>query len=325
MWTDASDIAVAAFAVELKVPTTKVFSTVDNLLPQATTELFSSKGCTLQADLLPWHYKKFIEVRDDRLFDPHSVNNTHIIHRNLCPYEKLLSSTERELIAALHLIQSMAKIWTGKVITLHMDSQNAVDILSNGSSKPRLNKYAELFFKLRLANNIKFNFVWIPRTMNNLTDYLSKHYDFDDFSVTDEFYARVIADFLVSPSFDRFATYENRKVDLFNSPTLCPFTDGVDAFNYDWSMTRLNWIFCPIRLIARTLEYLRISRASALILIPQWRHSYFFPMFMHLSPSCVRQKRVYKADNIFHSGSDKSSFFGPGYRGNVEIWYIDYK
>ncbi len=66
-------------------------------------------------------------------------------------------------------------------------------------------------------------------------------------------------------------------------------------------------------MIHRALVYMRECKASALFLIPQWKHSYFYPVFMNLHASNAKKRIVYSGKKIFRAGTNSSSFFGPDY------------
>ena len=322
-WSDASDVSVATFAVQLRHMDPPYALTVDNfLLDDSNMMPIVAHRAKLQVDTLPWLYRENSSIRDAFDLDPRCVKWHAIAHRNLRGWERTLSSTERELLAILHFLTSLRDKLVDQVVTLHTDSQNAATILESGSNKPRLNMYATTISNMLLDNNIKLNCVWIPRSLNNVADLLSKQYDFDDFSVTTEFFNNVCEDFLVRPTFDRFANTENTLTPLFNSLTYCANTAGVDAFNYDWSLTHLNWIFCPVKLILRSLNYLRLCKASALFLVPQWKFSFFYSVFENLEACHVINRRTYNARGCIRSGSDATSFFGPDFDGNVTIWHL---
>ena len=100
---------------------------------------------------------------------------------------------------------------------------------------------------------------------------------------------------------------------------------GVDAFSYDWSEYGLCWIFVQPKLILRVLNYLKCCRAKALVLVPQWKTSFFYPELIKLkSTQWCKKVLVYSGVNVFVQGSDPTSYFGPSYNGNIEVWCIDY-
>jgi len=123
---------------------------------------------------------------------------------------------------------------------------------------------------------------------------------------------------------DFFASNKNAKCTAFFSQTYCPGTVGVDAFNYDWSVYGLGWIFVSPKMVLRTVSYLKKFKAKGLILVPQWKTSHFYPVLLSLknTKSCLGVM-VYSEAGIVLQGADSGSYFGPGYRGNVEVWNLD--
>ena len=57
---------------------------------------------------------------------------------------------------------------------------------------------------------------------------------------------------------------------------------GVDAFTCVWDPTKLHWIFVQPSMVARAVNYLKLAKARALCLVPQWKFSHFYPWLMDL-------------------------------------------
>jgi len=228
-------------------------------------------------------------------------------------------------LAALHVLISCLPMLRGCNLTFHMDNINAVAICVKGSPKPRLQAYAKLISQICTDNEICLKPVWIPRDLNQVADLISKEVDFHDYSVKKLFFEAVCADVGCVPDVDLFADNVNCKVNFFFSQTVCPGTMGVDAFSYDWSEYGLCWIFVQPKLILRVLNYLKCCRAKALVLVPQWKTSFFYPELIKLkSTQWCKKVLVYSGVNVFVQGSDPTSYFGPCYNGNIEVWCIDY-
>ncbi len=162
--------------------------------------------------------------------------------------------------------------------------------------------------------------------LNRMADFLSKEVDYEDYQVTVEFFQEVCGDVGLAPDVDLFADEKNTKASkIFFSLTYCPGTLGVNAFYYDWSLRGLNWIFVSPRLILRAISHLKLCKAAALILIPQWKTSQFYPYMLKLKNTpAYKAHFVYTGKNIFLQGADVNSYFGPSYSGNVEVWHIDF-
>ena len=80
--------------------------------------------------------------------------------------------------------------------------------------------------KFRLAK-------WIPRSLNEKADYLSKIVDCDDWTVKD-CYFHVVNSYWGPCSVDCFASYKNHKVPRFYSKFFNPDSLGVDSLAFSW-------------------------------------------------------------------------------------------
>jgi hypothetical protein len=209
-------------------------------------------------------------------------------------------------------------------MTLYFDNANAALICTKGSPKPRLQKYAENIADISVAFNIKLNTVWIPRDLNNLADSLSKVVDYEDYSLKTSVFDEICTEFGVRPIVDCFANDKNAKTKLFYSVTYCPNTAGIDCFAYNWKMAGLCWLFPPPRLIGKTLSHMQNCAAEGLLLVPQWRNSYFYPLLMDVNKSVLIRKIIFDGGNIFEKGIDNTSYFGPDFKGHVECYWLKF-
>ena len=233
-------------------------------------------------------------------------------------------SNERELLAAQLVIDNCANLMRGATVTLYMDNMNAVSVLTKGSAKIRLQQYAGHVADVLVRHNVRLKPLWIPRDLNNLADAISCTMDYDDYSVTVDFYRLAQKESGVRTTVDTFANGKNAKESRFYSPTFVTGCIGVDAFNYVWSPTETHWIFPPINLVGRAIQHLKKSGCLGLVLVPQWKASYFYPLLRECMETGIAKKvRVFKGEGIFILGSDPTSYFGPEFCGNVETWLLD--
>ncbi len=167
--------------------------------------------------------------------------------------------------------------------------------------------------------------MWIPRDINCTADKLSKMVDFEDYSVTSNFFhvVRKISPFPLKT--DCFASETTAKLPMYFSITYFEGTAGVDCFQYNWAPFEPCWIFPPPRLIMRAYHHLKLCRACGIILTPQWRNSAFYSLLEKTPPDNLLQKLVYDDTGIFKAGLDASSYFGPDYKGNVVLWVFNFK
>jgi hypothetical protein len=130
--------------------------------------------------------------------------------------------------------------------------------------------------------NIDLTVSWIPRDLNNVADAISVTVDYADYEVAPASFEHICYTLGVRPITDLFANSVNRKCAVFFSATFCPGTAGVDAFNYLWSQLGLCWVFTQSSMIGRVLTAAKTCKAHLLLLVPQWKYSYFYPLLLDL-------------------------------------------
>ena len=167
-----------------------------------------------------------------------------------------------------------------KRVKIFTDNQGAARIVAIGSSKINLQALAMDIFNLCLVNNIVLEAQWIPRSLNEKADLLSRFVDKDDWSINPSVF-RVIDAKWGPHTADRFASHYNAQVPRFNSKFASPGCSSVDALSQDWRDEN-NWICPPVSAIVLSV------RASCsgydTLIVPQWPSAYFWP-FLHDSSS----------------------------------------
>ena len=91
---------------------------------------------------------------------------------------------------------------------------NIPSIIRNGSMKPNLHKLALSISRLELQNTIDLHVDWVPRSLNEHADAISRFIDCDDWGVSLHFFTYV--DGIWGPhSVDRFANSHNFELTRF--------------------------------------------------------------------------------------------------------------
>ena len=328
IWSDASEVAVGGFVAQLMdLKCNTNIWTADNWLLCADHSMPIIRGCAkLQADLWPWSYRKDPPVvRDITDLNPMYLKKAMLCHRNLSLAEKAMDSNERELIAALFIILNCASLLKGATVTLYLDSSNAATIIEKGSPKMRLQYYAGEISRLLIKYSIALNVRWIPRDLNNVADLISRNIDQDDYSVTVEFFRKIQEDAHVRLSIDAFANVCNTKLPRFFGLTYAAGCIGIDAFNYNWSKSECYWVFPPLNMVVKALLHMKCYEANGLFLVPQWKNAHFYPVLRELKNlGFVKNVLVYDGSNVLIQGSDPTSYFGPNFKGNLEVWHLDF-
>ena len=148
------------------------------------------------------------------LWDVCSVRQGETCHKIWQQTERAKSSTWRELAAVEFSIESFLPILSGAHVKWYTDSPVAAKIVEVGSMTLELHRVAIKIFQLCLANRIKLEIQWIPRTENEKANYISRIIDTDDWQITEDFFALIES--LWGPhSVDGMANYYNKKMSRF--------------------------------------------------------------------------------------------------------------
>ena len=190
------------------------------------------------------------------------------------------SSTHRELKAIYFVCLSYLDQLRGKKVKFFTDNQGAARIVSIGSSKPELQQIAMAIFNVCLINCIQIEAQWIPREANIRADILSRFIDADDWSINTSVF-QMLNSAWGPYTVDRFASYYNSQLAIYNSKYSSPGSSGVDAFSQDWSSSN-NWLCPPVHLIVATVKKLKVSRGQGTLIIPEWPSGLFWP-YLHSS------------------------------------------
>jgi hypothetical protein len=323
-WTDASDVAIGGLAVQLQGHVNAPIA-ADNWLLDSTLAYKKLLGCaSMQTALQNIFNNSKVIIRDKFDLDPFVVTKLVTVQKNLRIDERVTDSNERKLMAAVHLIDNCAEMFANCSLTVHFDNMNAAAICTKGSSKIRLQKYAETVLNLCEKSNISLKAVWIPRDLNHVADMISKEIDFDDYQIMQQFFDQICNEFKVYPTIDCFANADNSKTKNYFSLYFEKGCSGINCFNYDWKLFGTCWWFPPPKLVGKTVEHAKKCSGEGLLLIPQWKNSHFYAVCQNIDRKYVRKVIIFDGKNGFQHGFDKNSYFGPEYKGNVVIYWLKF-
>ena len=214
----------------------------------------------------------------DVAFGGHSTLDVSVVSGMWTEDDIGRSSTYRELKAIYYVCISYISQLKGKRVKIFTDNQGAARIVSVGSTRPDLQQIALNIFKVCLANDFVLEAEWIPRECNQRADLLSRYIDKDDWAINPRIFRMLDAKW--GPhTFDRFASYYNTQLQVFNSRFACPGCSGVDAFAQDWSGEN-NWLCPPVNLVVPTVKKLRVCRGKGTLIIPEWPSALFWPYLL---------------------------------------------
>ena len=179
-------------------------------------------------------------------------------HKMWNSVEKVQSSTWREM-KAIELALSSFKD-QGKTIKWFTDNQNCVKIVKSGSMKLELQKLARSIYSTCVTNSISIDIQWIPRSENEKADYISRLIDHEDWEVSGKFLD--LMNGLWGPfTIDRFANFNNKKLNRYNSLCWNPGSEAIDAFSQNWQFDN-NWLVPPVFSVLRIIKHLFFCKAN---------------------------------------------------------------
>jgi hypothetical protein len=205
---------------------------------------------------------------------------THV--KTLSAVEATWSSSRRELCAVQHALEHLAAVHGRFPVHTTLfwlsDNQNVAKFLSKGSGKTAIMlQYLGIVATARSLNLDVFA-VWVRRDNPHLVkaDALSKHVDTDNWSVTPEGFATIMALAQKPFTIDLFATAANAQIDRFYCLTFETGCAGVNAFAEDWSYEQC-YVAPPVSLICRVMRKISVSPAcEGVLIVPLWISARFW-------------------------------------------------
>jgi hypothetical protein len=222
-------------------------------------------------------------------FGGYEVNTPHsIAHGTWSPDETSRSSTWRELTAVVRVLKSLAHVLRGNRVKWFTDNQSVSRIVPKGSMVQDLQHIAYDIYRYCVQNSVTIEMEWIPRSQNEMSDYLSKIVDHDDWGISFKI-LNMLHDKWGVLQIDWFASDHNAKLPTYWSRFWNEGCAGVDAFSESWSCT-LGLFVPPISIISRVIHKMIQDKARGVLIVPQWFSAPFWPI---LCPrGCFRQEVV---------------------------------
>ena len=86
-------------------------------------------------------------------------------------------------------LQSFATLDEGSHVKWYTDSQAASKVVEAGSMKFDLHRVARSISSICIRSGIHLEVQWIPRSLNQQADYISRLIDIDDWQLTNDFFS----------------------------------------------------------------------------------------------------------------------------------------
>ena len=114
-----------------------------------------------------------------------------VAKRNLSETEIGCSSTWRELKGTLNVMHSYIDCLKGNTVKHRTDNQNVIRAYSAGRKKVDLHAVVIGIYKLCIESNIHLFPEWVPRSLNQMADLISKDVDREDHMLSPDLFATV--------------------------------------------------------------------------------------------------------------------------------------
>ena len=206
-----------------------------------------------------------------------SKHSKHEVYGAWTMFERSKSSTWREAEAVKRVMVSSVEKLRGKRVKVFSDNKNVQSVLEVGSTKEELQSIASEVNDFCDHNCISLSVGWIPRSLNERADHLSRCKDCDDWEVS-----KWVFDSLEQKwgtfTVDRFASNYNNKCKRFNSKWWVPDTEGVNALHQNWAKPENNWLVPPPRMVLLTLQKMEVDKGQGALILPDWPSAPFYPV-----------------------------------------------
>ncbi len=214
--------------------------------------------------------------------------------------EQQLSSGHRELLTVKYALSDKIKnadTWANNTTIYWLtDSSNLVTFLTKGSSRARIQTDVLEVLALTKRLNIRIIPIHLLRSDPRIqvADDGSKFPDSDDWSIDSQTFDKLQAS-IGKFTIDIFADNKNTKTKRFFSNFWCIGTLAVDAFTASWD-GEVAWICPPVSQIIPTIQKIRATNGSGLLITPKWSTARFWPWIFpngtNLSTDFIHQKEI---------------------------------
>ena len=244
--------------------------------------------------------------------------------------ERLLSSGQRELRAVWFSLSADAeklKKMDMRTIYWQTDSRNCYTFLRRGSKLRHIQADVLKIKILEQKLGIRIVPVWTPRTHPRIVmaDLGSKfHMSNDEWGLDRADLRLVFEAFEFEPTIDGFASGVNHVTGRFFSLIPQPGTTGVNFFAQKLSPDEDYFLCPPVNLITDTFHHFERAPADckALVIVPQWSGSIFWPMVhdgKNYRPS-IKSVMAFQAKTL--AFNDRPSIFSRGMAINMMAFRI---
>ena len=230
-----------------------------------------------------------------------SVVNGKVAKAPFSEHQLKLSINTKELLAVYYGVLSHLDELRSKSILVLSDNTTCVSTVRKKSSANKIrDRIVGKLFEAAFANDIKVSISFIVGKTNVSADRASRSvFDGPKSDDQGQGHTKIIKNFFTEWSlhrdtvkfikdlpdfdcnFDLFASHQNNILPRFASWRICPGTEIVDSFQFDWSTVK-GFLFCPFRLTQKCLAKLEREKVRKLQgVFPVWPSANFWPSLLN--------------------------------------------
>ena len=186
-----------------------------------------------------------------------------------------MSQNYRELMAILVSLETFSAIVAGKAVHVLTDNFSAMTYINHGGGpSAQLTSLAKAVWYKAHQLGVELSAGFLAGQKNTHADRLSRLPPRYEWSLSRRAFTYI--DHIWGPhTVDRFASYTNAQVPVFNTRFWEPRTAGVNALAQEWSGEN-NWVNAPFRLLHQVLDKIVQCRAEATVIAPFWPSQTWF-------------------------------------------------
>ena len=150
-----------------------------------------------------------------------------------------------------------------------------------GTQSPQLCFKAWELWQLTIKNNIVLKAAHIAGKLNVLPEQLSRIVIRPTEWTLNNAVLRQIFQIRGKPMIDLFASFQNKKMDIFCTWDRHPKAHAVGAFSVTWNQM-FAYAFPPICLVSKVLEHMKQGPCQVILIAPHWPRRHWYPELLQL-------------------------------------------
>ena len=197
-----------------------------------------------------------------------------------------------ELRAVLLGIRTFFSQENSLEILVKCDNTTAISYINRmGGSKSReCEEVAKEIWDFCETKNFWIVATHIPGVYNVEADFMSRNFtENTEWSLNDKIFTSLCNEWGM-PEVDMFASRLNHKVQTYVSWMRDPDAVAINAFTVNWNSWNLIYVFPPFSLVTKCLRRIKRTRASVILVVPNWPGQVWFSL---LKPPLVKEKRLF--------------------------------